>query len=129
MAKQPKPSQPTHGEGPSRFEGTKQHGWSPDVDETKQQDNPSAHRSFHPDEYAPAKGPGRTVAKEEAGNPHGKPSESRGRRGEEQKKGAGEKGMHDRGPQGRSQRPSGTKDASATTGVDPQDPPGTRSAG
>lgn len=35
---------------------------------------------------------------------------------------------HDLGPKGRSRRPSGTKDASATTGVDPQDPPGTRSA-
>ncbi|MFG2714121.1 hypothetical protein ACGFX2_26735 [Streptomyces goshikiensis] len=130
MAKQqPKPSQPTHGEGASRFEGTKQHGWSPDVDETKQQDNPSAHRSFHPEKNAPAKGPGRTVSKEESGNPHGNPSKSMGKRGEERSKGSGEKGMHDLGPRGRSQRPSGTKDASATTGIDPQDPPGTRSAG
>ncbi|WP_330294836.1 hypothetical protein [Streptomyces sp. NBC_00503] len=101
------------------------------MDGTHQEENPSAHRSFHPDKYAPAKGPGRTVSKEEAGNPHGNPSKSRGARGEERSKdsGSGDKGMHDLGPRGRSQRPSGTKDASASTGVDPQDPPGTRSAG
>ncbi|MFF4427178.1 hypothetical protein ACFY04_41665 [Streptomyces sp. NPDC001549] len=100
------------------------------MDESQQQDNPSAHRSFHTEEYAPAKGPGRTGSKEEAGNPHGRPSRSTGKRGEEQKKGSGDQGMHDHdlGPKGRSRRPSGTKDASATTGVDPQDPPGTRSA-
>ncbi|MCY0946087.1 hypothetical protein [Streptomyces antarcticus] len=129
MSKQPKPSQPTRGEGPSPHKGTNQHGWSPDVDETTQQDNPSAHRSFHPDEYAPAKGPGRKVSKEEAGNPHGKPVKSHGTRGEDQSKGSEETGMHDTGPRGRSQRPSGTKDASAATGVDPQDPPGKRSGG
>ncbi|WP_405831195.1 hypothetical protein [Streptomyces sp. NBC_00105] len=129
MTKQPNPSQPRDGEGISRHKEAKQHGWSPDVDETTQQENPSAHRSFHPEKYAPAKGPGRTVSKEEAGNPHGNPSKSRGARGEEQSKGSGDKGMHDLGPRGRSQRPSGTKDASASTGVDPQEPPGTRSAG
>ncbi len=129
MAKHPKPSEPPQGgEGPSRFKGTQQHGWSPDVDETKQQDNPSAHRSFHPESYAPARGPGRTVAEEEAGNPHGRPSKSTGKRGEQQK-GSGDQGMHDLGPRGRSRRPSGTKDASATTGVDPQDPPRTGGAG
>lgn len=79
MAKhQSKSSQPSHGEGPGRHKGTKQHGWSPDVDETRQQDNPSAHRSFHPDQHAPAKGSGREVSKEEAGDPHGKPVKSRG---------------------------------------------------
>ncbi len=128
MTKQPKPSQPRDGEGISRHRG-KQHGWSPDVDETHQEENPSAHRSFHPEKYAPAKGPGRTVSKEEAGNPHGNPSKSIGARGEEQSKKGSAKGMHDLGPRGRSQRPSGTKDASASTGVDPQDPPGTRSPG
>ncbi|MFF2789891.1 hypothetical protein ACFVT6_24590 [Streptomyces sp. NPDC058049] len=102
MTKQPKPSQP---------------------------ENPSARRSFHPDEYAPDKGPGRTVSKEEAGNPHGKLVKSRGARGEDQSKGSGAKGMHDLGPRGRSQRPSGTKDACASTGVDPQDPPGKRGRG
>ncbi|MGW7436934.1 hypothetical protein [Streptomyces sp. NPDC054849] len=129
MTKQPKSSHPKHGEGPSRHEGTEQHGWSPDVDATSQQENPSAHRSFHPDEYAPSKGPGRTVSKEEAGDPHGKPVKSQSKRGEEQSKGSDEQGMHDLGPQGRSGRPSGSKDASAYTGVDPQDPPGKRSAG
>ncbi|MEW2135678.1 hypothetical protein AB0892_03560 [Streptomyces sp. NPDC005409] len=130
MAKQPKSSHPRHGEGPSPHKGTEQHGWSPDVDETRQQDNPSAHRSFHPDQYAPEKGAGRKVSKEEAGHPHGEPTKSTSRRGEDQSKtGRGEEGMHDMGPKGRSQRPSGTKDASATTGVDPQDPPGKRSAG
>lgn len=129
MTKQQKPSQPSDGKGISRHKGTKQHGWSPDVDETHQEANPSAHRSFHPDEYAPAKGTGRTVSKEEAGNPHGNPSKSLGARGEDRSKGSDEKGTHDLGPRGRSQRPSGTKDASASTGVDPQDPPGTRSAG
>ncbi|WP_405705573.1 hypothetical protein OG264_02280 [Streptomyces xanthophaeus] len=129
MTKQPKPSLPRHGKGPSRFEGTEPHGWSPDVAEARQQENPSAHRSLHPDTHAPAKGPGRTVSAEEAGNPHGKPVKSHGTRGEDQGKPSGEKGMHDTGPRGRSQRPSGTKDASASTGVDPQDPPGKRSAG
>lgn len=128
MSKQPKPSKPSHGEGPSRHKGA-QHGWSPDVDETRQQENPSAHRSFHPDEYAPAKGPSRKVSEEESKSVPGETVESTSRRGEQQSKGSGEKGMHDTGRRGRSQRPSGTKDASASTGVDPQDPPGTRSAG
>ncbi|MEU0035069.1 hypothetical protein [Streptomyces sp. NPDC006333] len=124
MAKQPKSSQPPHGEGPGPHKGTHQHGWSPDVDETRQQDNPSAHRSFHPDQYAPPKGPGRKVSKEEAGNPHGKSVKSTSDRGERQSStGGDETGMHDTGPKGRSRRPSGSKDASATTGIDPQDPP------
>lgn len=123
MTKQPKPSQPEHGKGPSSSEGTKQHGWSPDVDETARQENPSAHRSFHPETYAPAKGRGRSVSKEEGGNPHGKPTKSHGARGEEQSTGSGKKDMNDLGPRGRSQRPSGSKDASASTGVDPQEPP------
>lgn len=71
MTKQPKPSQPKHGKGPSPHEGTKQHGWSPDVDETRQQENPSAHRSFHrtntprtraPDVRSPRKKPGTPTA-------------------------------------------------------------------
>ncbi|MFB8396155.1 hypothetical protein [Streptomyces yangpuensis] len=103
----------------SRHQGA-QHGWSPDVDETRQQDNPSAHRSFHPDRYAPAKGPGRTVSKEESGNPHGRPTESSSRRGEELAD-KGEDGMHDKGPKGKSRRPSGSKDASAFTGIRPED--------
>jgi hypothetical protein len=58
MTKTPKPFQPSHGEGPSRHKGTHQHGWSTDVNETRQQDNPSAHRSFHPDKYAAEPEPG-----------------------------------------------------------------------
>lgn len=103
----------------SRHEGA-EHGWSPDVDETRQQDNPSAHRSFHPDQYAPDKGTGRTVSKEEAGNPHGRPAKTSGRRGEEVAA-KGDDGLHDKGPKGRSQRPSGGKDAGAFTGIRPQD--------
>ncbi|MER7960236.1 hypothetical protein [Streptomyces sp. NPDC096030] len=45
-----------------------------------------------------------------------------GRRGEKRAEKTDEKGMHDTGPQGRSQRPSGTKDDSAFTGVDPDEP-------
>ncbi|OKK22067.1 hypothetical protein AMK16_02275 [Streptomyces sp. CB00455] len=122
MARQPKKSQNPGDDQVSRHKGS-QHGWSPDVDETRQQDNPSAHRSFHAEEYAPEKGPGRTVSKEEAGNPHGEPTKSSSRRGEDQAKGSSEPGMHDTGRRGRAQRPSGGKDASAFTGVDPQDPP------
>ncbi|MCX4825564.1 hypothetical protein OG883_38085 [Streptomyces sp. NBC_01142] len=129
MAKKPKSSQPSQGEGPSRHQGSQQHGWSPDVDETRQQDNPSAHRSFHPEEHAPEKGKGRKVSREEAKSVPGDTAKSTGRRGEEQAKRADEEGMHDTGSRGRSQRSSGTKDASAFTGVDPQDPPGKRRNG
>ncbi|MEU9031153.1 hypothetical protein AB0D46_27305 [Streptomyces sp. NPDC048383] len=120
MSRTPKPSQPAHGEGPSRHPGTEQHGWSPDVDSTHTQENPSAHRSFHPEKYAPKPGPGRTVSKEETKGTGAKTGESSGRRGEDLAK-KGDDGMHDLGPKGRSGRPSGTRDASAVTGVDPQD--------
>ncbi|EFL19736.1 hypothetical protein [Streptomyces sp. C] len=103
----------------SRHEGA-EHGWSPDVDGTNQQDNPSAHRSFHPERYAPAPGPGRTVSAQESGNPHGRPTKGGGRGGEEIAA-KGEDGMHDEGPKGTSRRPSGSKDASAFTGIRPQD--------
>ncbi|MEV1068082.1 hypothetical protein [Streptomyces sp. NPDC050263] len=125
MAKKPQPSQPPHGQGPSRHKGSEQHGWSPDVDETHQQDNPSAHRSFHTAEYGGGKGPGRTKSKEETKSVPGDTVESVSARGEEYAD-KDEKGRKDTGPRGRSQRPSGTKDASATTGVDPQDPPSRR---
>ncbi|MEU3184015.1 hypothetical protein ABZ707_07360 [Streptomyces sp. NPDC006923] len=117
-----KRSQPSHGEGPSRFEGRDQHGWAPDVDDTTQQPNPSAHRSFHPGKHAPEPDAGRAATDEDKKkSTAGTPLESTSRRGEEQ---AGKsEGMHDKGPKGRSQRPSGSKDASAFTGVDPQDPP------
>ncbi|MFJ6785741.1 hypothetical protein [Streptomyces yangpuensis] len=122
MAKEPK-SHPKHGDGASPHKGTAQHGWSPDVDATHTQDNPSARRSFHPDEHAPQKGSGRRISAKEAGNPHGQPVKSSSRRGERQAKtGGGDEGMHDTGPKGHSRRPSGTRDASAVTGVDPKDP-------
>ncbi|EDX20399.1 hypothetical protein SSAG_00190 [Streptomyces sp. Mg1] len=38
-------------------------------------DSPSAHRSFHPEQYGPARGPGR--------KPHGRPAKSISGRGEE----------------------------------------------
>ncbi|MFI7500991.1 hypothetical protein ACIBVL_21315 [Streptomyces sp. NPDC049687] len=120
MPKKPHGSEPPHGQGPSRHKGTGQHGWAPDVDETHQQDNPSARRSFDA-EQAGARGPGRTKSKEETKSVPGDKVSSAGARGEEYA-GEDEKGRRDTGRKGRSQRASGTKDASATTGVDPQDP-------
>lgn len=55
MTKDRKSSHPKMGEGPSTHKGSEQHGWSPDVDQTEQQKNESAHRSFHPERYAPEK--------------------------------------------------------------------------
>lgn len=126
MAKEHKSSKPSHGRGPSRHEGTEQHGWSPDVDETRQQDNPSARRSFHTEENAPKPGPGRRKSKEERTPVPGDVAGSEGRRGEDYA-GKSEKGMRDTGRRGRSGRPSGTKDDEAFTGVDPNESePGSR---
>ncbi|ATW52200.1 hypothetical protein [Streptomyces peucetius] len=121
MAKEPKSSQPSHGKGPSRHRGTEHHGWSPDVDETRQQDNPSARRSFHAEEHAGSPGEGREISKEEKGSVPGDTVKSETGSGEEYG-GSSEKGMQDTGRKGRSQRPSGTKDDSAFTGVDPDKP-------
>lgn len=126
MSKKPKPSQPSHGEGPSRHRGTEHHGWSPDVDETRQQDNPSAERSFHPEEHAPPPGPGRKTAKEEKRAVPGDTVRSDSSRGEEYAE-KSEEGMQDTGRRGRSQRPSGTKEDTAYTGVDPRQSKGRRS--
>lgn len=120
MATSPKSHVP-HGEGPSRHEGTQQHGWSPDVDSTHTQENPSARRSFDP----PKKEAGRTKSRK--GSQPGKadegvPVESTSRRGEDIARRGGQKGHHDLGPRGRSQRPSGGKDASAFTGVEEKEP-------
>ncbi|MEI5528170.1 hypothetical protein WB401_44950 [Streptomyces brasiliscabiei] len=128
MTKKPHPSEPSHGQGPSRHRGTGQHGWSPDVDETRQQDNPSARRSFHTAEHGGRTGPGRTKSAEESKSVPGDTVKSTGTRGEEYGD-AEEKGRRDTGPRGRSGRPSGTRDASAETGVDPQDPPPRRRSG
>ncbi|MGW5974362.1 hypothetical protein [Streptomyces sp. NPDC055186] len=118
MSRKEKPSQPSHGEGPSRHKGTEQHGWAPDVDETRQQDNPSARRSFHPGEHAPPPGKGRRKSAQERGPVPGDTVESGTKSGEEYGDDA-EKGMRDTGHRGRSRRPSGTRDDSAFTGVDP----------
>lgn len=110
-------SHPKHGEGPSRHEGTEQHGWSPDVDSTHTEDNPSARRSFDTPEKTQGN-PRKNRPSHKADE--GTPVESTSRSGEDLA-GKGQKGHHDLGPRGRSQRPSGGKDASAFTGVDTQD--------
>jgi hypothetical protein len=114
---------PSHDEGPSRHKGRDQHGWSPDVDDTNQ-GNPSGHRSFHPDAYAPGPMKGSEPSQEDKeASLAGTPVESDGRSGEDRGGKPKEQGMHDTGRRGRSQRPSGSKDSSAFSGVDPQDPP------
>ncbi|MGW6843571.1 hypothetical protein [Streptomyces sp. NPDC054958] len=123
MSTSPKSHVP-HGEGPSRHEGTEQHGWSPDVDSTHTQDNPSAKRSFHPEEHAPKSSKDSRASTSPGKADEGVPVESRGRRGEDQSKGRGQKGHHDMGTRGKSQRPSGGRDATAVTGVDPKDADG-----
>lgn len=115
--KSPKPSRDR---GPSRHQGTEHHGWSPDVDETRQQENPSARRSFHTEENAPSRGAGREHAEEERTSVPGDVASSDTQRGEEYAE-RSEEGRQDTGPRGRSARPSGTKDDSAFTGVDPDD--------
>ncbi|WP_336054567.1 hypothetical protein [Streptomyces sp. CA2R101] len=114
-------SHPRTGEGPSTHKGTEQHGWSPDVDQTEQQKNESAHRSFHPERYAP----GKDRSKETSGQEKVPPAsevESETRSGEKHAAESDEKGMRDMGPKGPSRRPSGGRDAEAHTGVDPQNP-------
>ncbi|MCB8907647.1 MULTISPECIES: hypothetical protein [unclassified Streptomyces] len=119
MAEKPKSSRPSRGE-PSRDAMAGQHGWSPDVDETRQQDNPSASRSFHPEKHAPPPGKGRKAAEEEEQDVPGNTVHSETTRGEKRGR-SPEKGMRDTGRRGRTQRPSGTKDDSAFTGVNPDD--------
>jgi hypothetical protein len=114
---------PQHGEGPSRHKGRDQHGWSEDVDDANQ-DNPSGHRSFHPDDHAPGpKRPAPPSQQDKEASLSGTPVKSESRSGEDRGGKSREKGMQDKGRRGRSQRPSGSKDSSAFTGVDPQDPP------
>lgn len=116
MATSPKSHAP-HGEGPSRHKGTEQHGWSPDVDSTHTQENPSAKRSFDP----PKKEAGHTESRKKTQSDKADegvvPVESISRSGEDLARKGSQKGHHDLGPRGRSQRPSGGKDASAFTGV------------
>jgi len=92
-----------------------------DVDGTRPQDNPSARRPFRAEE-AGEKGRGRRKSREETKSVPGDTVDSRSASAEEYGA-ADEKGRRDTGRKGRSQRPSGTKDASAKTGVDARDPP------
>ncbi|MFD5634209.1 hypothetical protein ACFWJM_08725 [Streptomyces sp. NPDC127077] len=105
-------------------EGERQLRWGPSVNDESQQPNPSAHRSFHPDQYAPEPDRPRKVPtkKEKEASGAGTPADSLTARAEDRGKSTG---MHDTGRRGQSRRPSGEKDASAYTGVDPDDsPPG-----
>jgi hypothetical protein len=92
------------------------------VDETRQQDNPSAPRSFRTAEHAEERGRGRTKSAQETKSVPGDTAKSQGTRGEEYGD-ADEKGRRDTGRRGSSHRPSGARDASSSTGVDPQDSP------
>lgn len=77
--------------------GTEQHGWSPDVDQTEQQKNESAGRSFRPEEYAPEK----DRSKESGGQEKVPPAsevKSETRSGERRAAETEEKGMRDMGP-------------------------------
>jgi hypothetical protein len=114
--------QPADEAGSRKSEGERQLRWGPSVDDESQQPNPSAHRSFHPDKYAPEPDKPRKVPTkaEKAASGVGTPSDSLTASGEDRGK---SEGMHDTGRRGESRRPSGTKDASAYTGVNPDDSP------
>ncbi|GAA2279652.1 MULTISPECIES: hypothetical protein [Kitasatospora] len=102
----------------SRHQG-RHHGWSSDIDAEHQEPNDSAHRSFHPDSYAPEPGPGREPAEEEHREVPGNTVHSEGTRGEEQ---GPSKHRRDYGPQGPSGRPAGGYTQKAHTGVAPKEP-------
>ncbi|SNT55648.1 hypothetical protein [Actinacidiphila glaucinigra] len=117
-----KKQNPSHGQGPSRHKGDDQHGWATDVDATEQQDNPSGHRSFHPDTYAPG-GRNRQPSPEDIeASKEGTPAHDVSRSGEERAGKSGKRQIQDTGPRGPSGRPSGAKDTSQFSGVDPQEP-------
>ncbi|MFG2140115.1 hypothetical protein [Streptomyces sp. NPDC048650] len=127
MTRHRKSSHPRMGEGPSTHKGTEQHGWASDVDQTEQQENESAHRSFHPERYAPKKGSGdeKDSTKESGGREKVPPAsevKSETRSGERRAAEKDEKGTRDMGAKGPSRRPSGGRDAESHTGVDPQNP-------
>ncbi|WP_339134798.1 hypothetical protein WJM95_33945 [Streptomyces sp. f51] len=92
--------------------------WGPSVNEESQQPNPSPHRSFHPEAYAPEPDEPRKepTKKTKEASAKGTPSDSLTTRAEDQGQ---SQGMHDTGRRGKSRRPSGRKDASAYTGIDP----------
>lgn len=122
MAKSAK--QPPQGPQSRASDGERPLRWSPSVNDESQQSNPSPHRSFHPGKYAPKSDGPRKVPtkKEKETSGEGTPADSLTARAEGRGK---SEGMHDTGRRGQSRRPSGEKDASAYTGVDPDDsPPG-----
>ncbi|MFD8705504.1 hypothetical protein ACFV1W_23310 [Kitasatospora sp. NPDC059648] len=98
--------------------GDEHHGWSGDIDAEEQQPNDSAHRSFHPEKYAPGPGPGREHSKEEEQEVPGQTVESEGPRGEEQ---GPSQHRRDHGTKGPSGRPAGSYSPDVRTGVDPQE--------
>ncbi|MFG2635667.1 hypothetical protein ACGFX8_17525 [Streptomyces sp. NPDC048362] len=91
------------------------------MNDESQQSNPSAHRSFHPDTYAPEPDrPRKTPTEaEKKASAEGTPLESMTTSAED--RGKKSEGMHDTGRRGKSRRPSGEKDASAFTGVNADD--------
>ncbi|MER7982758.1 hypothetical protein [Streptomyces sp. NPDC095817] len=112
-------TKPSH--EPQKSKGEREMSWGPSVNDEPQRPNPSPHRSFHPDKYAPTPDkPRRTptkAEKDEAGV--GTSSDSLTTSAQDQT--GKSRGMHDTGPRGKSRRPSGEKDASAYTGVNPDD--------
>jgi|SwirhisoilCB1_FD_contig_31_5971301_length_407_multi_3_in_0_out_0_1 hypothetical protein len=123
MSKDARKPEPSRGTAPSPHRGEKHHGWAEDVDAQRQEPNPSAHRSFHPDKYAPEPDPDHTSGDRDASlrDVPSRTGESPGRSGEDYAD-HDEEGMRRRGRRGRSQRPSGEKGARAFTSVDPQEP-------
>ncbi|MGW3661868.1 hypothetical protein [Streptomyces sp. NPDC005141] len=111
---------PPQGPEPGKSEEERQMPWGPSVNDESQQPNPSPHRSFHPDKYAPEPDRSRKepTKKEKEASGVGTPSDSLTARAEDRGK---SEGMHDTGRRGESRRPSGEKDASAYTGVNPDD--------
>ncbi|MEW2164466.1 hypothetical protein AB0912_15940 [Streptomyces sp. NPDC007084] len=98
--------------------------WGPSVNDESQQDNPSPHRSFHPDRYAPDADRPRKVPTMEEKRASGEGTTSDSLTTSAEDRNEKSRGMHDSGPRGKSRRPSGEKDASAFTGVDPDDSSG-----
>jgi hypothetical protein len=91
MPEDRKSPRPSRGRGAGRHQGSGHHGWSPDVDETRQEENPSARRSFHAEEHAPSRGAGRKHVEDERTSVPGDVARSEVRRGEEYP-GRGEEG-------------------------------------
>lgn len=123
VAKHRKSSHPKMGEGHSMHKGTEQHGWSPDIDQSEQHADESAHRSFHPERYAPKRD--RSKETKDTGQEKVPPAsevKSESEPGERRAARTSEKGMHRKERKGPAGRPSGGRDADAHTGVDPQNP-------